>query len=358
MIKNLLKHIDADALLHNAIIIKKFIYPNKLCAVVKSDGYGHGIDKTVKSIDVAVDYFAVSDIKEAMQIRRLTSKPILVIGALDYSTIKLAVENNIDLSVFCKKDVLRIAKNVKNGVKKCNIHIKVDSGMHRLGVSYCSDFFEIVNIIQNNNNINLRGVFTHLGSDKGKRTNKQLEKFNLFTKNLPEKVIRHFANSDNSLSTPLKINQMSRIGLSLYGYGKFPNLIPALSVYAKIINISFVKKGSFVGYGNKHKAKKDMLVAVLAIGYANGLMRCYHKKGFVIINNKKAKIVADICMSMTIVDITKIANVKVGEFAIILGESKNLKITAQTIAKKCKTIPYEILTNFDAISCTKKKPLT
>ncbi len=358
MIKNSLKLINKEALLHNAIIIKKWNYPSKLCAVVKSNAYGHGIEKVIKATQNIVDYFAVNNIKEALIARQYTKKPILVIGVLDYSSINKAIENDIDLGVFCKKDIIKIAKNVKNSTKICKIHIKIDSGMHRLGFEKCCQFCDTLNFLKGNSNIEITGVFTHIGSGKGKRTQAQLTKFNAFCKNISKKCIIHYANSETAFYSKQKQNEMARVGLALYGYGNFPNLKPVMSVYSRIINISFVKRGKYIGYGNKHKTHSDKMIAVLGIGYADGLMRVYSKKGYVLINGKKAKIIANICMSMTIVDITKIKGVKLGDYAVVLGKSGNLEITANQIAKKCGTIPYEILTNFNSISCTKRKPKT
>lgn len=357
MIRNLVKFIDKEALVQNAYAVKKYNYPSLLCAVVKSDAYGHGMETAVDTIKNIADFFAVNDIDEALKIEKFTDKPILIIGAFNSNKLLKGVSKNIHFSVFCKKDAQKIEKIVKNTSKKCNIHIKVNSGMHRLGISRLSELDEILQIIQKNPSMNLAGIFTHIGSGKGKRTKKQLQIFQDFCKNLPPEIIQHYANSETAFNYPLQPSQMARVGIALYGYGAFPDLKPVMSVYAKIVNVAFVSKGNFIGYGDKHRAKKDMKIAVLSIGYANGLMRCYHKKGWAIVNNQKAKIVANICMSMTIVDVSGI-KVKTGDWAVILGKSKDLRITAEDIAKKCGTISYEILTNFTGIPCTKTPPPT
>jgi len=357
MIRNLVKFIDKEALIHNAYLVKKSNYPSLLCAVVKSNAYGHDVATVVDTIKNIVDYFAVNDIDEALKIEKYTDKPILIIGAFNQNKLLKGISKNIHFSVFCKKDVLKIEKIVKNTPQKCKIHIKINSGMHRLGISKQSELDEILERIEKNPSINWVGIFTHIGSGKGKRTAKQLQIFQKFCKDLPPNIIQHYANSETAFNYPLQPTQMARVGISLYGYGSFLYLKPVMSIYAKVINIAFVGKGNYVGYGDKHRAKKDMQIAVLSIGYANGLMRCYEKKGWVIINNNKAKIVANICMSMTIVEVTNI-KVKVGDWAIILGNSSDLQITAEDIAKKCRTISYEILTNFSNIPCTKNKSAT
>ncbi len=358
MINNVVKFIDRQALVQNAFIIKKNNYPSRLCAVVKSNAYGHNSKQVVRAIQNVVDYFAVNDNNEAIEIRKWTTKPILVIGSFSENHFLSSLDRKIEFSVFCKKDLIKIAKKRKNSTQKCFIHIKLNTGMNRLGVSEQSELLEMLELINQNKNIVLSGIFTHMGSGKGKRTDEQLAIFYKFCKAVPPTVPQHFANSEVALTYQLTPTQMARVGISLYGYGNFPNLLPVMSVSAKIINISCVSKGEYVGYGKKHKAKRDMRIAVINIGYADGLMRCYEKKGWVIIKNKKAKIIANICMNMTIVDISHIEKVKKGDWAIILGKSDNLKITAEDIAKKCGTISYEILTNFNNIPCTKKKPTT
>ncbi len=354
--QNLCKFIDTEKLTANAKIIKENLN-GKVCAVLKSNAYGHGLKTVAEKIQNFVDFFAVLNQNEAKQILKL-KKPILILAKPTQKSFEFACKNNVQQAVFCKKDVQNFEKIAKKHGKIGIFHLKLNTGMNRMGVSTLPEFLDIQKFVKSSKHLKQKAVFTHLGSGKGFRSEMQLKKLKMFLGHSKKNIFCHFANSEiSSFLKPTK-NQMARLGIAFFGYGKFKGLKPVMSVFAKVVNILIVKKGDFVGYGNHHKAKKDMTLAVLAIGYADGLMRCYQKRGFVILHNKKAKIVADICMNMTIVDISKIYETKIGDYATILGESKTLQITAEDIAKKCKTIPYEILTNFSKIPVTKLKPPT
>lgn len=352
--QNLCKFIDKNALRDNAQILKNCL-GGKICAVLKSDAYGHGIKTVALAIKNFVDFFAVLNTFEAKQILDL-KKPILVLEKPTKKNFEFAIKNNTHQVVFCKKDLEIFEKIAKKHNKIGNFHLKLNTGMNRMGVDF-GEFLEIQKLQKTLPHLRQKGILTHFGSGFGLRSQKQFEKLEMFLEHSPKNVLCHFANSEISSFVKPNENQMARLGVAFFGYGKFWGLKPALSVFAKVVNVLQVKKGDFVGYGNKHKAKKDMTVAVLSIGYADGLLRSYHKKGFVILHDKKAKFVADICMNLSMVDVSKIPETKIDDFAIILGESDNLRITAEDVAKKCKTICYEILTNFSKIPVTNKKPV-
>ncbi len=355
--KNLQKFIDKNALLNNFEIIKNDNKNSLICSIIKANAYGHDMKEVIYALNEKTDYFAVFTFDEAIKARKYTTKPILTLGAIDCTRLKKIISKNIEIAVLCKNDIEKIIKKVKKTGQKCAIHLKVDTGMNRLGIKNFNEFKDILNIIENCENIVLKGIFTHIGSEQN--ATRQIDRFNIFTKQTSLNLLKHYASSNIAVSNkPMDNKSMLRIGIALYGYGKFKNLMPVMSVYAKIININHVKKGEFIGYGIKHKANKNMQTATLAVGYADGLMRCYNKKGFVLIDGQKCKIVADICMGMTIVDVSKVKNIRIGNFAVILGQSGNQRITAQDIAKKSGTSEYEVLTNFSEISCTKRKPVT
>ena len=355
--KNLYKFIDKNALLNNFDIIKKDNENSLICSIIKANAYGHDIKEVIFALNEKTDYFAVFSFDEAIKARKYTNKPILTLGAIDFSRLDKIIDKNIEIAIICKNDLEKIIKKVKKTGKKCAIHLKVDTGMNRIGIKNFNEFKVILNLIENCENIILKGIFTHIGSEQNAK--RQIDRFNIFIKQSPVALLKHYASSNISVTNkPTYANSMLRIGIALYGYGRYENLIPVMSVYAKIISVNNIKKGELIGYGTKHRAKKEMKTATIAIGYADGLMRCYSKKGFVLINGQKCKIVADICMGMTIVDISKVKDIKVNSFAVILGQSGNQKITAQDIAKNCGTSEYEILTNFSKLSCTKRKLAT
>ncbi len=335
--KNTLKIINFNSLKHNIFCIRQ--KNPQICAVVKANAYGHGIENIVPTLDEYVSYFAVNTIKEARVVRKHSNKPILVLCGFSSSELKYASQNNIHLAVFCKKQLYNIQKYVAKYQKNVCLHLKIDSGMNRLGFKTMDEIKKALDIIDKTPHIKLSGIFTHFGGGIAERTTAQKRRFKSVLEEINKNVLMHYKSS-SYIDDIINENEMLRCGLAIYGYGN-PNLKPILSIKTKIIFVGKAKKGEYIGYGTDNPAKKDITYAVLAIGYADGLMRNYAKKGYVIINGKKAKICASICMNMTIVDITGIS-AKVGDYATIMDE----KLNANEIAKMTNTIPYEVLTNF------------
>ena len=345
--ENLIKTINIKNLEHNLNVIKSFLGQAKFCAVVKADAYGHGIKNVIKTINKYVNFFAVNNIQEAKALKPYTTAPILALTDFEQNHLTFAQKNNIILTVSNKSQLSTLEKFLNTHKKSMKIHLKLDTGMNRLGIKNCFDFCDIKNKILKNKNIKLDGAFTHIGGGK-KRTEKQKEKFFKMCESLPSNIITHYASSSLVKKEALNKNQMARVGMMIYGYGD-KNLKPVMNIFAKIIHMQNVKKGEYIGYGTKHKARKNLTIGVIAIGYSDGLMRNYSKKGYVLINNKKARFCANICMNLSIINLTNI-KANIGDYVTILNSNLN----AEVMAKKCKTIPYEILTNFRNIKCTKQ----
>ena len=336
--KNIPKIINFNSLKHNIFCIKQNY--SQICAVVKANAYGHGIKNIVPTLDEYVSYFAVNTIKEAHAVRKHSNRPILVLCGFSSSELKYASQNNIHLAVFCKKQLYTIQKYVAKYQKNVCLHLKIDSGMNRLGFKTADELKEVLDEINKNSHIKLCGIFTHFGGGHEERKTTQKKRFKSLLEQVNKNILVHCKSSNYIAENKIDENEMLRCGLAIYGYGN-PNLKPILSIKAKIIFVGKAKKGEYIGYGTDNPAKKNITYAVLAIGYADGLMRNYAKKGYVIINGKKAKICASICMNMTIVDVSGIS-AKVGDYATIMDE----KLNANEIAKMTNTIPYEVLTNF------------
>lgn len=336
--KNILKIINFSSFEHNIFCIKQK-NPN-LCAVVKADAYGHGIKNVVPFLNDKVGFFAVNTIKEAKKVRKYSNKPILVLCGFLPKDLCYASQNNIHLAVFCKKQLYNIQKFTTKHAKNVCLHLKFDTGMNRLGFKNDCDLEEIKNIICSNKHIKLCGIFTHFGGGSDERALTQIKQFENIAKLFSDGLIVHSKSSSYFNCETQSKNEMLRCGLALYGYGG-KNLKPILSIKAKIIFVGNAKKGEPIGYGTNHIAKQNTNYAVLAIGYADGLPRSYAKNGYVLIGNQKAKICANICMNMTIVNVNNI-DACVGDYATIMDENLN----AEVIAKKSSTICYEILTNF------------
>ena len=343
------KEINLNNLQHNLKLIRSNLKERtKLCAVVKDDAYGHGLDNIIKTTNNYVDYYAVANTSESVELRKLTTLPILTLQECDPNQIETLSKNNIETTVSSLDTLQNIIKKQKNLPLK--IHLAINTGMNRLGFCSKTDFKQAIRLIKINPNLILCGVFSHIGDAQNKdRTNKQFKRFLDFCKCIPHTMhpILHISNSDTMHNFEYMQLDMVRVGINLYGYG-FKGLKPVMSVYAKIIHIQSTSDDGFIGYGSMHQSKKNTKIAIISIGYGQGFLRTNSRFGFVIINGKLCKIVANVCMDMILVDVSK-TKCKVGDYAIILGTSGQHCIDAKLLAQLNGTISYEILTNFKQI---------
>ena len=342
--QDIIKEIDYNQLKTNAKIIKLMLpVQTKFCAVVKSDAYGHGI-KLCKAIDKYVDYFGVINNQEALTLRKLTKKPILVMGAFNNNLLTAAIKNRIEQSISHPNDLNSIIKVAQKLQTQAKIHIQIDTGMHRLGIDKNEELNSLLSVAKSNKFIKVKTIYSQLSDKLPMQIENQLKNFNYITKNI--KTCRHLFNSAFYLA-PIKLD-MVRVGIGLYGYN-FPYVSPILTIKARILEIRNVKSGETIGYGSKHRLTKDCLIAVVAIGYNEGLPYNWGKLGYVLYKDKKCPFVADICMNMSIIKATP--EMKINDYVTILGKSHKKGILASEIAKKSNTIINEILSNFKHISC-------
>ncbi len=306
----------------------------KFCAVVKSNAYGHGARAVVKIISSLVDYFAVANAKEAREIRGVTDKPILILGTDFTELSKLDAEVNVF-------DLSHIKQLKKYKGQHFNVHISVDSGMNRLGVQTKAELNKILRACNSAKNITVKGFFSHISDPLNlERCEEQLSRFVLVA---PKTTgILHIASTNYlKLKNGFALD-MVRFGLSIYTDG----VKDVMKVTAQIMQVKNVKKGERIGYGSLVKAGKDMRVAIIDIGYADGLFRSY-VNGDVLIFGTRCKIL-NICMSMSIVDVSKV-KCKMSDEVVVLGSDGKNTISSKEIATHCETIPYEIFTNFSKI---------
>lgn len=347
--KDIKKFINTQILTKNAQNLIESLPPNtKFCAVVKCNAYGHGVTQVCSAICDLVDCFAVANNREAVQIKRkFPDKNVLVLGGISTNFLRSAIKLGVIFSASNLQELQTLEDFASKQNMAVSFHLKLNTGMNRLGAKTEAEVQEILAFLPNCPHLNLVGVFSHISDGKNqKRTRKQAENFEKLTSALPANIQKHLLSSIFSDYHDLCFD-MVRSGISLYGYAQ--NTQPCLQIEARIVGIQTVKKGEYIGYGSKHRATRNGKIAILAIGYGEGLPRLWAKKGYVLINGKKARFCANICMDMSIVDITRI-DAKINDYAVILGSSCAQKITATEIARACKTIPYEILTNFKKIA--------
>lgn len=339
--------VDVDKLKNNAINIKNILdNKTKFCAVVKANAYGIGVHTVCQTLKGIADFFAVANLKEALNIRLYdkTTK-ILILGAINDDEYDECAENNISVSISSFYHLEELIKNIK---KKINIHIQINTGLNRFGFRSINLFKKAINIIRENNLINIEGIYSHFATKENDKVfiKKQFYKFNMFRNLLGKDVICHIANSYATTFNKNYHLNMVRTGFLLYAGDKELGNKMVVSIKSKIINILEVRKGESVGYDRSFFVSRNMKVAVVPIGYADGLDRGLSNNFYLLVGGKKCNIVGKICMDVCMIDITDI-KCYIGDEVVVLGRQKDEKITLQDYAKALDTSPYEILLKFN-----------
>ncbi len=353
--------IDLSAIDNNICQIKASIDDGvKVMAIVKADAYGHGSVAVASHISDRVDYFAVADIEEAIELREGgIEKPILILSYTAPAFYDEIIERNITATIYNLEEAQILNRAAEEKNKKVKIHIAVDTGMGRIGFAPDEKSADIIKEISNLPHIEIEGLFSHFAcadcEDKSV-TVTQTELFDRFIGLLEERgisiSIKHICNSAGTINLNKKYD-MCRIGITLYGLypseevntGKM-SLIPAMSVISHVVHVKDVPKGFKIGYGHDYEAPSPKKIATVSIGYADGYNRCLSNKGFVIINGKKAPVVGKVCMDMIMVDVTDIPDVHTGMRAIIIGEDKGVSISAEEFGELSGSFNYEVICNF------------
>lgn len=331
-------YINKANLINNVKLIKsKLSNDVLLCSMVKANAYSHDAVIVSNIIEKHVDYFGVATVEEGLTLRKSgIKKPILCVGGiLSVNEYNICSKYNIDVTIH-DINSLNIALKSKHML---NAHLKIDTGMSRLGFKNYNEFLKAYNTIKKSDNLKLRGVFSHFiqSEEKSKyTTDKQFENFLQYCANLDDKkIILHISNSSAIKNQKYNLN-MVRCGLALYGYGNLKGLKRVLKIKAKVIAVHTIKKGESVGYNATYKAKKDEIIATVAFGYSDGMDMRY-TGSFVKIYHKKYKIVGKICMDMFMIRADK--TVKVGDDVIILDN-------ANYLAMYSKKSVYEVISDF------------
>ncbi len=350
--------IDLGAIKHNVDSIKKQLPKGtKFCAVVKADGYGHGSVMVSKAaLEAGADWLAVAIPEEAMVLRDAgINAPILLLGPSNLWQWERASELDLRLVVVSEQCVKNAIKTYKEKKKRLKLHVKVDTGMNRVGIKDIGEFKEVISLIENNDGLELEGLMTHLAaSDEADKsyTKMQNNNFKEFIHIVKEKELSpviHASNSGAALDCPELAYDMVRVGIAMYGcypsdeVNREVELIPAMSLRTKISHIKIVEKGDKLSYGCTFTAQQQMKIATLPIGYADGFNRLLSNRGEVLIRGKRAKVVGRVCMDQTLVDVSDIEDVELYDNVVCIGRQGNDEITADEFAGLCGTINYEVL---------------
>ena len=364
------------------------INKNIIC-VIKDNAYGLGIGNILPIlIENNCNYFAVAYIDEAIKIREILKNfekekklkflenrkiKIMALNYIKPKKLEYAIENDVELTVFNfsqLSDYLKILEeSFENTVLK--IHIKVNSGMNRLGFNG-SEILELIEKIKKyeinskNNKLKIISIFSHISDAENQiETEKQVEKYEnilkIFDKNNVKYQYKHLQASPLLFKYEEKYNyDFARVGMALYGMEPLSydvGLLDVITVKSQIINIRNVKKNDKISYGSKGVVKRDSKIGIVSIGYAHGLQKQIEnsQEAYVLVNGKKAKIVGEICMDMIFVDLTDIENMGMNAEVVVVGSQKNVengvneRITLRQVARWAGTIQDDVLTKFSVI---------
>lgn len=348
--------VDLDAIVYNIKEIKKVVGPQrKIMGIVKADAYGHGaVEVAEVLIGEGVDYLAVSILDEAIALRQAgITHPILILGYTPLEQIKELIRWDITQTVYNRDSIYALSKEAQRQNKKVKIHIKVDTGMGRIGFIGKQEALRAVKEFKELPCIEIEGIFTHFSvadEENKEYTLKQLREFqeicNTLDKANIQIPIKHCANSAATVDMDQARLDMIRPGIILYGLypseevlkGRLP-LKPAMSFKTRIAHIKKVPSNTSISYGRKYITPKDSIIATLPVGYADGYSRMLSGKAKVLLHGKKVPVVGAICMDQCMIDITGLPDVKIGDEVILFGEG----LPVEELAEKLGTINYEII---------------
>ena len=339
--------IDLDAITHNVKQIKDLHPTKEIFAVVKSNGYGHGDAEVSKvAIEAGVSCLAVSGLDEALRLRQSGIEvPILVLGMTRLKDVALAAENNISLTAHDEVWINHLVSLPLE--KKIKVHLKIDSGMHRLGLMDANQIQTNFNLLKTAPMVEVEGIFTHMATadcDK-EYLDYQIQNFKNLISNLDLSGVKyvHLENTATLLQKEFDFDHAIRLGIGLYGVNPDANFIPidfdlkpALKLLSNLVQVKQIKKGDKVGYGSTYEAKNDEWIGVVPIGYADGWIRL-HQGRCVIVEGHECEIVGRVCMDQMMIRLPK--QFPMGTTVTLIGDG----MPVERVAKEIGTISYEIL---------------
>lgn len=353
--------VDLDAIASNIEQMKQNLnLQTQIMAVIKADGYGHGAVPIAQMLE-RIDYiwgFAVATLDEAVVLRNEgIKKPLLVLGCVFPEQYFEMLKNDIRMNVYTEEMARSISEIAEREGLTAHMHIKLDTGMARLGFDVSEDSIDTIAKIAKMKNVCMEGIFTHFAkadeSDKS-FTENQIRNFMWMTERLEEKGIdfsyKHCANSAAIIDMPEVALNLVRAGISTYGF--YPSnevhtenvsLRPAMSLVSRVVFVKEIKKGTPVSYGGTFIAEEDMKIATIPVGYADGYPRSLSNIGSVIIHGQRAPIVGRVCMDQFMVDVTGIENVRFGDKVTLIGKDGEETICVEELSDLSGRFHYEFV---------------
>ena len=351
--------VDLDAIRQNMEAMKANIAKGTMiCGVVKSDGYGHGSVPVAKAVEDLVWGYAVAAVEEGWVLRdHHITKPILVLGYVPEEEFESLVEQEIRYTVSEWKEVEILSKIAQKLGKNAYVHIKMDTGMGRIGLRFAEEILTLAQKIETLPNIVIEGIFTHMATADMADKTKAKEQIQMFKEMLQLLEnngiyipIRHCSNSAGIIDLKEANIDMVRAGIALYGL--YPSeevnkenvcLTPALELKSIVSYLKTVPKGSPIGYGATFVTQKETKVATVSIGYGDGYPRALSNKGYALVRGKKAPIIGRICMDQFMMDVSDIPEIQQGDTVTLIGKDQNEQITVEELAELAGTFNYEFV---------------
>ena len=352
--------VDLDALAFNFRSSKQFIGPDlAYMAIVKADAYGHGAVRCAQRLESeGIDWFGVATLEEGVELREARIRqPILILGGLWPGQESTALSHDLTPAIFRLDQAESLNKTAFEQGKIAKIHVKIDTGMGRIGFR-TEDIENVAERLLRLPNIEIEGLMTHFAAAdqlaETDFTNLQISRFERVVEIFHSNGIRpnymDMANSPGAVAYPDSRSNLVRLGGILFGLAgdmlpagiEKPELRPVMTLRSKIAMVKKVLKGETVGYGRTFVAERDSLIATIPIGYHDGFSRSLSNIGQVIINGEFAPVAGRVSMDWTTVDVTDIRDAKVGDLVTLIGSEGGKTIRAEDIAQTLRTISYEV----------------
>lgn len=357
--------IDLGNYKHNLAFVRRSVGPDTaIMAVVKANAYGHGMERIASAaVSAGASYIGVVSLGELKRIRSAgMSVPVLILNYTDEASLADTILNDGSITIMDRAIIAEAQSVAAKLDRRVKVHLKIDTGMHRAGCDP-QDAVDLAKRVESSANLELEGIFTHFAeADEpgGKFMREQLAVFRDCLESIGQEGIEppiiHCANGAAVLASPDTHFSMVRPGLITYGLNPFGpdhprygrarrNLRPVLSLKTQVVGMRRIQAGETVGYNRRWKAERTSTLAVLPVGYGDGWRRAPHGEGRVIIGGELAPIVGSISMDQTVIDITGIADVSVGDEAVLIGTQGDRTVTADDLAVSYRTINYEVVTS-------------
>ncbi len=353
-------NVDLQAICHNLKEVKQHITANtKIMVIIKADAYGHGAIPVAKALEHSgADAYGVAIVEEAMELRDAgIDKPILILGYTPKQQYDMVVSGNITQTIFQYEMASALSDEAVRQGKKAMIHLKLDTGMSRIGFSDTTESIEEIKRIAKLPGVEIEGIFTHFAkadeTDKSS-TRLQLHRYQTFIDQLELEgiliPIKHVSNSAGIIEFPEANYNMVRCGIATYGI--YPSewvdhqtvqLKPAMDLKTHVIYVKDVNEGIGISYGAIYVTGKKTRIATIPVGYADGYSRNLSNTGKVIIHGQYAPIIGRVCMDQFMVDVTGIENVRQGDTVTLMGSDQDACITPEELSQWSHSFPYELI---------------